>query len=131
MTNTPPRRWFSFSLRTLFVVVTVLGCWLGWQLREMRERAEARAWIVEHEGTWFSYDSSQFTTGPKGAFWTHVEAKQYPKFSWARTLLGDTPVVLVLLPEDALKKMTRKRVNQGVTTWEWIESDDRPNFHEL
>jgi hypothetical protein len=27
---TPPRRrWFRFSLRTLFVVVTLLGIWLG------------------------------------------------------------------------------------------------------
>jgi hypothetical protein len=26
------RRWFSFSLRTLFVVLTAFGVWLGWHL---------------------------------------------------------------------------------------------------
>ena len=30
MTTAPRRRWFRFSLRTLFVVVTItaIGCWL-------------------------------------------------------------------------------------------------------
>jgi hypothetical protein len=31
----------SFSLRTLFVVVTVFGCWLGYQLNWIRQRHEA------------------------------------------------------------------------------------------
>jgi hypothetical protein len=30
MTPAPKRRWFQFSLRTMFVVVTVFACWLGW-----------------------------------------------------------------------------------------------------
>jgi hypothetical protein len=33
-----PRRSFRFSLRTLFVVVTVFACWLGYQLNWIRER---------------------------------------------------------------------------------------------
>jgi hypothetical protein len=37
----PRRRWFAFSLRALFVVVTVFGCWLGYQLNWIRERHEA------------------------------------------------------------------------------------------
>ncbi len=36
----PRRRWFAFSLRTLFVVVAVFGCWLGWQLNWIRQRHE-------------------------------------------------------------------------------------------
>lgn len=33
------RRWpFSFSLRTLFVLVTVLCCWLGWEVSVVRQR---------------------------------------------------------------------------------------------
>lgn len=31
-------RWFRFSLRTLFVVVTIFGVWLGCNLRIVRER---------------------------------------------------------------------------------------------
>jgi hypothetical protein len=38
MTSTPKRRWFRFSLRTLFVAVTVFGCWLGYQMNWIRQR---------------------------------------------------------------------------------------------
>jgi hypothetical protein len=37
---TPKRRWFRFSLRTLFVVVTVIACWMGYQLNWIRQRHE-------------------------------------------------------------------------------------------
>jgi hypothetical protein len=54
MTPAPKRRWFSFSLRTLFVVVTVAAascCWVSAQLNWIKERSEARKWITEH-GLW-------------------------------------------------------------------------------
>jgi hypothetical protein len=35
------RRYFQFSLRTLFVLVTVLSVWLGYQLNWIRERHKA------------------------------------------------------------------------------------------
>jgi hypothetical protein len=38
MTPATKRRWFRFSLRTLFVVVTLLCCWLGYQLNWIRQR---------------------------------------------------------------------------------------------
>jgi hypothetical protein len=38
MTPAPKRRWFQWSLRTLFVVVTVFGCWLGYELNWIRQR---------------------------------------------------------------------------------------------
>jgi hypothetical protein len=34
----PKRRWFRFSLRTLFVVVAVFAVWLGWNVRQIRTR---------------------------------------------------------------------------------------------
>jgi hypothetical protein len=37
MSLAPKRRW-SFSLRTLFVVVTVFGGWLGYELNWIRQR---------------------------------------------------------------------------------------------
>ena len=33
-----PRRWFRFSLRTLFVLLTLFGVWLGWNLPQVRKR---------------------------------------------------------------------------------------------
>ncbi len=38
--NAPKRRWFAYSLRTLFVVVTVFGVWLGYELNWIRQRHE-------------------------------------------------------------------------------------------
>jgi len=39
MTDTAPnRRRFRWSLRTIFVVVTALGCWLGYEVNWIRER---------------------------------------------------------------------------------------------
>ncbi len=43
MTHAAKRRWFRFSLRTLFVVVTVFGVWLGWEIKYVRDRR--RFWI--------------------------------------------------------------------------------------
>jgi hypothetical protein len=37
------RRWFRFGLRTLFVIVTVFGCWLGYQVNWIRQRHSALA----------------------------------------------------------------------------------------
>jgi hypothetical protein len=36
---TVPRRRWTFSLRTLFVVVTLAGCWLGYALNWSRQRS--------------------------------------------------------------------------------------------
>ena len=57
--TTPRRRWFrfAFSLRTLFVVVTVFGVWLGWQRHIVQERKaiiaelERKGWLFEQGGT--------------------------------------------------------------------------------
>ena len=34
----PKRRWFRFSLRMLFTIVTVFACWLGYELNWLRQR---------------------------------------------------------------------------------------------
>jgi hypothetical protein len=43
MTPLPKRRWFAFSLRTLFVVVTLVACWLGYELNWIRQRRDFAA----------------------------------------------------------------------------------------
>jgi hypothetical protein len=40
MTIHVPRHWFTFSLRTMFVGVTVFVCWFGYQLNWIRQRHE-------------------------------------------------------------------------------------------
>ncbi len=44
-TPTANRRWLRFSLRTLFVVVTVLCVWLGYELNWIRH-------AMRHTGVW-------------------------------------------------------------------------------
>jgi hypothetical protein len=45
------RRWFRFSLRTLFVLVTVLCVWLGWQVHLVKQRRAFLHW-VDARGGW-------------------------------------------------------------------------------
>jgi hypothetical protein len=45
----PKRRWFRSSLRTLFVMVTLVAVWLGWQVRWLEQRDEFQAWLKAQE----------------------------------------------------------------------------------
>lgn len=46
MTTAPKHRWFAFSLRTLFVVVTVVGIGLGWVVYQLNWIRQRRAVIA-------------------------------------------------------------------------------------
>jgi hypothetical protein len=39
----PKRRWFRWSLRTMFVAVTVVACWLGWLVWQVQIVQERKA----------------------------------------------------------------------------------------
>ena len=45
--TSPPRRWFRFSLRTMFVLVTMACVWLGWQVKWLKDRERASAEHIE------------------------------------------------------------------------------------
>jgi hypothetical protein len=56
-----PRRRFRFTLRTLFIAVTILCCWLGWKVnaaRKQRDAAEVvrRNVVGWHGSLWYDYD---------------------------------------------------------------------------
>jgi hypothetical protein len=44
----PSRRWFRFGLRTLFVVVTVLGLLISWRMNVARQHRTHYARLTEH-----------------------------------------------------------------------------------
>ena len=72
MTASPKRRWFRFGLQTMFVVVTLIACWLGWNLKVVQQR---RSFIATIRTMSFKggrpYDSSQ-------------------RVPWIRRLMGDS-----------------------------------------
>jgi hypothetical protein len=51
MDEKPRRRWFRFSLRTMFVMVTLFSFWLGWQAWIVRERLAMRKWLDDNGGS--------------------------------------------------------------------------------
>ncbi len=68
-----PKRWLRFSLRTLFVLLTLLGIWLGIQTKWAKDRT---SYLEEHQ-----YARSQ----P----WKGDEIASAPRFLW---LWGDPGV---------------------------------------
>jgi len=91
----PPRRWFVFSLRTMFVVLTIFACWLGWELRIVRQRQAMLRWVEEHGGHIDTYDAPVHwvdMTDPE------IQAMRRT-FPAARRLFGDQPIALVLFEE--------------------------------
>jgi hypothetical protein len=77
MTGTKPKRcWFRFSLRTLFVAVTIsaiiAGC-VAYHLDWIRQRSSGREWLDQHPG-WGSIP---------------VEFEARPNLPWMLKLLGE------------------------------------------
>lgn len=46
----PRRRWFRYSLRTLFVVMTIAAVWLGLTMKRIRDQERGVARILELDG---------------------------------------------------------------------------------
>ena len=96
MDEKPKRRWFSFSLRTMFVVVTIFGVWLGWQLKIVRERKAVLAEIKRTEKSQFDDDyiglESEFDPDDR----VDLESA---RISFGRRLLGDESCLFLALPK--------------------------------
>jgi hypothetical protein len=90
MTPAPKRRWFQFSLRTLFVVVTVLCVWLAWNINTVGTRAAARARIEADGGQFFSGGM-----GIGGNIRLKRPGDRSFRLSAIRKLLGDEKVEII------------------------------------
>jgi hypothetical protein len=107
MTSAPKRRWFRFSLRTLFVVVTVFGIWLGWQLHFVTRRKQAINWLEEAGGlaihsSWVRDDPSLARDRPDVLNW--------PQLPFWRRWLGDETIVEIWIPKDAYNEANIARL---------------------
>jgi hypothetical protein len=81
---TPPRR-FRFGLRTLFVVVTVVACWCGYQVN----------WIRQRQAAIGSGDARIVWYGPGDLFFPDPTTQKQPveapvEAPWNLRLFGET-----------------------------------------
>jgi hypothetical protein len=106
----PKRRWLQFSLRTLFIVVTVLAVWLGLRV-DRANRQQHAVEAIEDQGGEFYYDYQQ-TPAAKSVWGTPLVQESYssqadpPGTKWLRQLVGErffvTPVKLVIFRQPAV-----------------------------
>ncbi|HEY2839291.1 MAG TPA: hypothetical protein VGJ26_09090 [Pirellulales bacterium] len=89
--SAPSKRWFRYSLRTLFVVVTLIALGLGFEMKRIHNRHAMRAWLRDGNGwelTWEDYKStpSQPSKTPGDP------TMQIPRW---RMWLGDEPMAQI------------------------------------
>jgi hypothetical protein len=93
------RRWFQFSLGTLFLLVTAFAVWLGWQVNIVRKRQATRVFIEEQGGIARSLQDWRPMRYPPGYAGPRPGANP-PQVSlpfW-RQWMGDEPVAEILWP---------------------------------
>lgn len=97
MSETPKRRWLRFSFRTLFVLVTVVGLWLGWNLHQVRQRDAFSKRIGLQEGIF----SLHVLERRMPITWSLLGAKREYRFNLRRDEFGDAEIerIRVLFPE--------------------------------
>jgi hypothetical protein len=114
------RRWFQFSLGTLFLLVTVFAVWLGWELHQIRERDRMlrsttflrlfenrpRAAVMRQSEIAHLY--------PRDLPKAHVAAGPPPQTNipYVWRLLGDKPVndMDIFLPSDEYTILEARRI---------------------
>jgi hypothetical protein len=110
MIATPSRRSFRFSLRTLFVAVTVFACWLGWNLHEMRER-DAMLELMVSRNARFDSDAELDRILPAlMRSWTPLQSGRQLPITWQ--VLGGKPVRHIGIFRDRFSKDEVARIQR-------------------
>ena len=89
-----PRRWFRFSVRTMFVVVTVVCAWLGYHTNWIGERPRAKATIEIREFPVIFAGESDTPPGHGG-------------LPWSLRILGEQPVCCICVSYKRLDELRR------------------------
>jgi hypothetical protein len=113
----PPRRRFQFRLRTMMIAVTLLAvpcAYIGWQATKMRDR---KAWIESNSATYSIKQEyvlaegtrvmTQERIGPNSRlshgleYYVLNQGRGEDSPGWVRRLLGDEPIDVICIKEDA------------------------------
>lgn len=85
-----PRRWLSFSLRTMFIVVTAICCWLGWESSVVRGRQALLKELRSKPSVEVTSASQWSASHPPGAV---PPPDRRESVSFLRRWLGDEAIV--------------------------------------
>ncbi len=121
MALAPKRRWLRFSLRTLFLVLTVVGCWLGYELNWIRLRHAALATGIVETEPFPRFFTSQATAAP-GHLWLFGETG-YPDL-WIQ-LSEDDPTQA----EEELVAALQELFPESAIEYYWAEVEPPPKPH--
>jgi hypothetical protein len=101
------RRWFRFSLATLFVLVALVAAFLGSVTREVHQRKELLKWVLDNYGEVDRTDGPPVLVvvqvGDKKVFTDDLQLrgkKEHTIPRW-RTWFGDEAVARITLPPGA------------------------------
>jgi hypothetical protein len=95
----PKRRWFRFSLRTLFVFVTIACIWLGSQASTVYHRRQLLSRLDSVVLRGFpTYKTIMFHGNPCRIEGEVMTAEEY-QLPWIRRAFGDKLVPIIGLPE--------------------------------
>ena len=114
MTSSPKRRWFRFSLRTLFIAMTVFCLWLGWNVQIVHERNAMRH-KIRRDGGWVVIENPakgpDIAQGPVNDEGTEIPDHVFRVFDietdgvnpipLVRRMLGDEFVVMVRVKRES------------------------------
>jgi len=93
MTDKPKRRWLQFSLRTLFVVVTVFCVWMGIIAKQARDQKQAVEMIRDMGGmVLYQYQVDQFQSSRVILVTDKTTDLPFPRPpgpEWLRRIVGD------------------------------------------
>lgn len=90
MTEPKRRLWFKFSLRTLFILVTILCCWLGWEASIVHQRKQTVRDLEQNNAFEFMLADAYAQIFPPNA--PNLKVAKVPL---VRAWLGDKPVQII------------------------------------
>lgn len=88
------RRWFRFSLRTMFVAFTLVAVWLGWNVYIVRQRTAKLAEFAADPFHVIVTTRAEY----EALYNNNVLKTPMPQVSRIRWLLGDEPVYRIYFP---------------------------------
>jgi hypothetical protein len=100
MPHSSNRRWYRFSLGTLFLVVTVFGCWLGWQMSVVRHRLVMKEFVIGHDGMVVEDDDYGVREAYRNSYPLPADVTQKSmEVPWIRRLMGDHAAAEITVPD--------------------------------